>query len=261
MARASNAGYDPDTLAALLLTRWQNHYEEIPHSVVVYFCQTDQRHVGEWLDGARKIEGIKAVKLWHLLEVATGYSQELSAIRASYPLGEYIGRLLAYNVITSDEAREVCGGVKNEAVIRAIRGQGTLLRPAKGIEDLQKEYGDIIEERTSALRRWLRGESLPKEPLRPVSDTNGSHEMLQSVSTNSEADEAQAPTAPAGSGDRMALINQLARQISDGGIAARIALEELTPDERTSLRKLLGDRGLFSISNALNNLAAGESHV
>lgn len=261
MARASNTGYDPDTLAALLLTKWQRHHEDIPRSVVVYFCQTDQYRVGEWLDGTRKPEGIKTVKLWHLLEVATGYSQELSAVRASYPLGEYIGRLLAYNVVTSHEAREICGGVKSEAVIRAIRGQGTLLRPTKDIEELQKEYGDTIEERTSALRRWLRGESLPKEPLRPVSESNGSREMLQSVSINSEADEAQAPTAPAGSGDRMALINQLARQISDGGIAARIALEELAPDERRSLHKLLGDRGLFSISNAMNNLAAGESHV
>lgn len=236
-----------DQFTDLVAGRLRKHTRAIKPEVVAEFCGIGRAAVQGWLAGGRPLGGVFTLKLWHLLEVAGITSPELKKARKDYPLGVYIGRLLAFDVITKDKASEICGNVKDDAIYRAARAAGRLSRCTQTLEELEREYGEYLALAEAELRQTLGSTSVPLP--------------TEEVETPPPASQAEVPmsvTEPAvvqlGGTSRELFILKLAQDLLAGLAAANFAAAQLTPEERTLLRALMGKDGMFQLSNVTERL-------
>jgi len=224
-------------LTSLLVERLRNNPSAVKIDVMASFCGVKPATASGWLGGNKPLGGLYTLRLWHLLRAAGIDSPELVRAEAEYPLGAYIGRLLAFGAMSMKEACELCK-VQEGAIFRAARTEGRLSKCAKSLDELQAEYGELLEIAEMGLREKL-GKPPVVVPAPPVAQ----------VETGRSNDEVARLLR---SQDIVTTAEKLAVALA----AAKHALTDYTPAERARLRSLMGERGMFELSNAADQLCS-----
>lgn len=256
-------------------------------AVVTEFCGVNTLTFTKWFSGNnRPMGGLTTFKLWHLLASAGLASPELDDIRRGHPFSEYLGRLLAFGVITIKEAEDI-GGAQTGAVFAAIRDESTLSAPNLDLESLQELYGKELAGKEKKLKDDL------GDPIAPAMDVETSLSAPQlPTSTQPDLDQLAGKLLPmlleqlkqnlqASATDAMPVKNELetsdgslkmtagtpqeltlldiSRVLADALVVARYAIEELSAGDRSKIRESVGRTNLFALSNLINGLCSEQA--
>lgn len=227
---------EADELARKVVERLRR--SNIPHEVVADFVDVKRATVAGWLAGDGPPNGERMNRLWYLLEAAGIPSPEMDKVP---PFGQYLGRLLAYQVIDMKQARVAYKpddgeGGSPQAVLNAIRGEQNPLKPTP-VDELAELYGDQLAAKEQELQEMLAVFGAESSPLAGAE-----------VPT-------QAPMQATGlSKDQ---IYAIVRELSSGLAAVRIlSSEDATDEDRALVRALMGERNMFDYANLLNRLCS-----
>jgi hypothetical protein len=222
----------PDELGPLLIERLRQAGLKV--DVIMDFTGRKNRATvtTEWLDKGRPPKGEILNRLWHLLAAAEVPSPELEKLEKSSPFGFYLGKLLAYSVITADDALTMCGIKYPQGVLEIIRGDKMPVSAIFSVEELQQEYDEQLRVAVAELAENLgQGTSAQQAPVAKI---------------------APADSTPSNS-DPMVLI--AASKIA--AVAPFVTfLLQASDEQRADLRKWLDADLLFLISTGLNRLCS-----
>lgn len=214
-----------------LFTRLQPSLSEFMESgdvqLVCRFTGAKDLTVKRWVTGKNPARGENEIRLWHLL-LAAGY--EFSDLRID-EFNFYLSELLAYSIITMEEAMQVAGVKNSQTALQIMRGQPPM-HPAVTLAELREQYNDRLQEAKCSLQQELR-----------VFDTS----VLPSLPTASAEELAEAPAFDV-------LVPVLAAMVEGMTPLAEQALESWTPAQRSRLRELAGEK-LFELANNMHNLS------
>jgi hypothetical protein len=177
--------------------------------------------------------GERLNRLWHLLHFAGVDSPELQELPE---FGRYLGELMAFSVISIEDARRICGGVGEKAVLDTIRGTGQPAKPQYTVEQLKEKYGDSLQQKKEEWRTNVR--------------------VLPALSASKLTTQLQ-PTLPAPAAAHVSnpFILDLAIRLSALLPLLNYANSDVvSPKERDQLRQLLGQDGMFAIATAFQAL-------
>lgn len=174
----------------------------------------------------------RIIKLWHLL-AAVGYdSPEIDELPV---FNRYCGELLAFGVVGFDELKDFCGVTDANAVLRMLRGTMPQ-RPQFTPEELSELYERELRKRKADAPRVdvLVSTETPEaelisQPSAQAADTIGNVGLV--VSTASA----------------LSSVLPLVRYFDS---------DDCMSVERSRLRALVGNDGMFELSNHLNNLCS-----
>ncbi len=179
--------------------------------------------VGEWIIDSRPPNGERLIRLWHFFAVVGFDSPELSNIGA---LSRYLGLLMTADVIAMPEVMEALGVQNSQTALQILRGTQPM-HPHKTVEELKRDYGEILD-------GWLA--ALPM-----IDRSNGS-------APEAQAERAE-PVRPSSSVLAEGTLN-LAMQLSGALPAMRhLVSDSCTPGQRSAFRRLVGDEALFEVAN------------
>jgi hypothetical protein len=268
--------------------------------VIAQFCGIRLEPIGTWFvdPTAKPLGGIMTLKLWYFQQQTGLACPEIDGAMAASPYGAAVGKLLAYGVINIAEARTLCGGVKDGAVLRAARG-GRVMSPKLTLAKLQKQYNADLQAAVETLQEELdkhrfatpqvdlmpasAATATPTSPPQPERQTEPPSEPLVDISreemielivarlgltpetVREQVAAFVAQTVPAQQGAPSALmqhelIRSMAGTLTRAYTDATFALEVLTPEEQALLRRLVGEDTLFNLKNTLAALSGSRAH-
>jgi hypothetical protein len=237
-------------LTNLVVERLRANPLAVSYEVIADFCDVKRPTVAGWFAGAKPLGGLYTIKLWHLLAVTGIPSPELEVARSKYPLGEYIGRLLAFDVITMERALKICK-VKENAIFLAARTEGTLSRCTKTFQQLVDEYDETLKMFEEDLRSKIGSPSTASQVARVEESLRGDSVVSERGDLVSRV---EALLGAHGAHSRQELVFQVAKELLAALVAANMAVTDFTPEERTKLRSLMGQQGMFELSNTIERL-------
>jgi hypothetical protein len=245
-----------DGLRKLVAARLKEHRATIDPVELAAFTKMKVDAANSWLSGGQPLGGMVTLRIWYFLDALRVDQPELQRARKRYEYGAYIGELLAYDVVSQEDAGAFAestlgkGPVQIGAILSAARAEGRgFAKPTYEYEELVRDYGDKLIAARNALRQKL-GVPIDK----PTRTTKAA-----------EVTPAPTPAAPSNPGKTMdvvepvvreQLVYELAQRLSELGVTAQYALAVLTDEERALLRTLTGKSGIFDLSNALNRLSS-----
>lgn len=239
-------GISGDELTRIVVQRLRENASRFDLKHVADFCDVEPTAVAKWLGGGKPLGGLYTIKLWFFLDQAGVSSPELDEIRRRYPEGEYLGRLLAFKVLTMEE---VCALAPQEkrvgegTIFRMVRNEGRPTKWKPDLDELQVAYGERLDETVEGFMKKLgRGSSVQE----PNALRSGSQEVTPPTSSLSQDSPVAMP--------RIELIRGIAETLQLANVAAHAATTVLSPEERELLRKLMGPKGMFDFSNAVDTL-------
>jgi hypothetical protein len=236
----------PDALAEKLLARLRA--ANLPTLLVAAFTKAKPGTVGSWLGKGQPPRGERLNRLQHMLAVLGIESPELALVPE---YGRYLGRLMAFEVITFAQARSILGDINDQAVFQTVRGQRDPWseeiekKPTKTLEELTELYQVLLAEAESQLIGSFvqQGYVVPEHVPGP-------------------AEVASAVPLPEDESDNFRFLLESARAL--GGIlplVRHLASDACSPQDRALLRNLLGEDGMFELSTLINRLCSERANV
>lgn len=198
-------------------------------------CET----VTGWL-GTNEPTGERLIKLWHVLEAAGLDSPELQLL--TYP-NRLCGQLLTFGCLSLKELQGVIGVQNHQAVLRMLRGS-TPARWMNTPDELTERYWSQLEkarQRIPKVAAAASGTQASERPVVPVASVT----PVKSLAGDALADL---------SGDPTLLTAVLLSAASP--LVRHLESDACTPQERSRLRDLMGDSGMFNLSTSLNRLCS-----
>ncbi|HEU4914453.1 MAG TPA: hypothetical protein VFT16_03570 [Candidatus Saccharimonadales bacterium] len=181
-------------------------------------------------------------RLQHMLAVLGIASPELDLVP---DFGRYVGRLMAFGLITLTQARDILGGVHEGAVFQTIRGErdpwgdDIEKKPRRTLDELMMLYGGSLAEAEERLRSRFAKLGYPAAGT-----------FLPAATPMTVPTQAS-PDAPS----KFQFLLESARTLgSILPLLRHLASDACTPEDRASLRNLLGEDGMFELSNLVNQL-------
>jgi|GEM_PF-7073760 len=261
MSEVKKSALSGDELNSIVTERLRMNAVKFGIQHMATFCGVDVAAVSKWVSGERKpMGGLVTIKLWFFLEQAGIDSPELRKIRSKYPLGEYLGRLYAFDVLTLKEVRKLCGSVQNDAILRAMRAQGELHGCKADVDKLREENGELLALAVEDFQKKLpeaTGADAVIEPQQEVSDSSELEALqIRIADLEKQLEEAKknppvAESRPLES--RLTLVHEVAEKLQIAHVAANVAIL-FSPEERDTLRALMGSKGMFDFSNTVERL-------
>ncbi|MFZ2494468.1 MAG: hypothetical protein WAW60_01675 [Candidatus Saccharimonadales bacterium] len=227
---------DQQELQAKLLPRLQ--VSHLTDQQVAEFCGVATITAHDWRRGKTPPNGERQIKLWYLLELDGANSPEVKTIP---PLQAYVRQLFALGIMDMPTVMEAFRLSKSQSVYYALRG-GKLMSPSVSLDDLKEMYESTLQ--TTKLRFVrLRGEdgAAPDVSERPVVTAKPNRVTVTSPQISLESDPVLMLASLLG-----AALPMIRHLNSDGA----------TPEARSRLRRLMGDGGVFELSNHFNALCS-----
>lgn len=165
-----------DKLITTLADRMKDHRGEIDAEQLANFAGVTPATAYGWFGKTKPLGGVLSIKIWHFLAACGISSPELDEVEKVNPYGYYIGRLLAFGVISVRDACEICkkdGGLRKNGVFRHARGESKSEpeEPALTLTELKELYGASLQEAEGKLRAQLgnkhEAQPTPAEIVRP----------------------------------------------------------------------------------------------
>lgn len=200
--------------------------------LVAKMTSSTEATVSGWLIG-NEPNGERLIRLWHLLAARGIKSPELDELPK---LNHYCGELLTFGVITLDEVRQIFGHRDPQRTLAALRGTPPM-HPHFTYDQLKEMYDDQLQE--------------SKRQLPP---------LKQSVATPRRSAASQRSTVPevvseaTRSGDPPLLLASLLGAALP--IVRHLNSEDASPEDRSRLRTLMGETGMFELSNHFEALCS-----
>jgi hypothetical protein len=219
-------------LGDLLIARLR--HAKLRDHLVARFTQSADSTANGWRTDKdpKPPRGERLNRLWHLLHFAGVDSPELLELPE---FGRYLGELMAFGVISIEDARRICGGVGEKAVLDTIRGTGQPAKPQYTVEQLKEKYGDSLQQEKEEWRTKVR--------------------VLPAPSVNRLTTQLPTLPAPAAAHVPNPFILDLAMRLSALLPLLNYANSDaVSPKERDQLRQLLGQDGMFAIATAFQAL-------
>lgn len=190
--------------------------------------------VAGWLAGREAI-GERLIRLWHLLAALGCDSPELDELK---PINFLCGQLLTFGVVSMDELHDTISVSKHQAVLRMLRGSDPL-RWCLTYEELIELYEDQLQ---AALAR------LPK--LDATADPKpATQERVPSLSAAGRIVEGMSVE-----GENLLVAAAVFNAALP--LARHLDSDDCSAEQRSSLRRLIGEENMFDLSNHLNNLCS-----
>jgi hypothetical protein len=231
----------PDELTDAMVRKLRETFGLIPVGVVSEFCGVEIDAAAGWFGRKRPLGGLSTLRLMYLLLAAGVKLPEHDEIRDTYPLGEYIGRLLAFGVLTMDEVSEFSGKVRDGAIFRAARAEGTLAECSYTLAELKATYQEELFAKAEALMEKLPGQPAEVEEEKPSGEVPVmSRPAVGGLVSGDPEDDYLAALA--------AMIAAMHPEV--------VRAQALTPERRARLRTLIGEQTLFAVSTGLNRLGS-----
>jgi hypothetical protein len=268
---------------------------------IAQFCGVRIEPVCTWLidPKAKPLGGIVTLKLWYFQRQLGLACPELDAVMDANPYGAAVGKLLAYDVIKMEQARELCGA-KEGAVLSGARG-GQTMTPKLNLAKLQAQYGSDLQAAIELLNEQIAQHrptrsrattpqaavittrEVPAPPaIDPPQPETSSDDRLTGLSSNELVElfikrlgltpeivdakiaDIAARIKPQASKSQLPVRHELIRGIADTLMKAHAdatyALEALTPEELAFLKRLVGEDLPFNLKNALAALCGSRAH-
>lgn len=228
-----------DALATKLLERLRT--ANLPVQLVAAFTKAQPGTIGSWLSKGQPPRGDRLNRLQHLLALLGIESPELLLVP---DFGRYLGRLMAFDVLTFAEARGILGGIHDQAVFQTIRGERDPFgeevekKPTKTLEQLREEYDESLVDAEQETKRQFAEQGVAVAAVAQLGD------MPSPVAIPTDGD-----------GPSKGFILNSACTL--GGILPLmryLASDNCTPGDRADLRALLGEEAMFELANVANQL-------
>jgi hypothetical protein len=286
---------NPDQLTELVMQRLRiNPLTFLPAaSVIAQFCDVRLQPVGAWFvdPKAKPLGGTVTLKLWYFQQQMGVFCPEIDEVVKANPYGAAIGKLLAYDIITMSKARELCGNVKDGAVLNGARG-GKTSNPKLTVAQLQSQFGGDLEAAIGMYREQLDSlqsgtpQATTTKPAEPTADTIDSdhptvstpgtaigdqfsdssrEEIIESIIAQliprleAVGNTATPPSKRAGQPMRYDTIRQIADSLAKAHTDVIYALRVLMPEELDCLKELVGEDLPFNLKNALAALCGSRA--
>jgi hypothetical protein len=213
-------------------------------ALITQFVDAAPRTVQDWAHARQPAKGVRLIRLWHFL-AAAGY--ESPEINEMPEFNRYLSELFAYGVVTHEEATELCGVHKPQAALRAMRGQPPM-HPAFTVEDMKGLYDQRLNEAKESFSRQLKKGSAPpaKRAIAAVPSAAPPREPTPPVSSGTEG------VVPLGSKNPVMTAATLLSAALP--LVRYINSDRCSAADRDFLRTLMGDDGIFELSNHFNSL-------
>ncbi|HZM64430.1 MAG TPA: hypothetical protein VFB59_04825 [Candidatus Saccharimonadales bacterium] len=218
----------------------------LPVQLVKEFTDTKPDTINDWLVGEQRPIGIRLLKLMHLLAALGIDSPELE--ENVTPYGAFLGRLVAFKLVTPEQAQAFLGTGHVQAVYDTAFGHrdpnDAVIKPKQTLEELEKLYSSVLLEAEDALRRKFVREDSP-------------------ASGQARASTPSAATPPATEGpSRDHFLMEAAQRLGAVLPLARyLVSEKCSPEERAFVREHLGEEGMFELSTLINRLCSERANT
>lgn len=208
-------------------------------SLIARMTGTAPATIGEWLTTDRPAKGERLLKLWHILAAAGLESPELQQLR---PYNRYLGELFAFGVIDTDELLQILNIKNPQAAFSVLRG-ALPARPNLSEAELQQLYNEPLAHAKQQVPQYghasappVAAAQVPAEP--PTAPAVASVPLV--------------PTAQPST-----VVSMLAMLLGAASPLARLVVsDEYSPEARSQLRHLMGESGMFELSNTLSRLCS-----
>lgn len=203
-----------------------------------------------WAIGRHPANGENLLRLWHFLAAAGYPSPEMKKLD---PYAFYVSQLLAYSIINLEEAGQILGVKTVQSTHKQLRGEHKPAVPTFGLEELKVMYDEHLQKAKMKLKEQLAEvEGSQESPTMARGPSQGSSQHERPSSSESR----QEPVVSF-VGGKDTLMLELATALSSALPLARyMNSDRCTPADRSYLRDLMGDGGMFEISNILNSLCS-----
>jgi len=231
----------------------QNLFERVQPRLVEYHRTTNDlefisEFVGavptsilDWINNKQPCKGARLIRLWHFLDAAGFETPELEKIP---PFNCYLGQLFAFGVITMDEVLQYAGVRNEQTGFQIMRGQPPM-HPAMSYEDIQELHDEQLEQVLTAFGQRLRKSDEPSA-VRQVAEAASQEPEVSAVH------ESTVPIAPT-SGTVYTLATLLGAALP---LARHLNSDRCKSSDRALLRELMGEDGVFELSNILSALCS-----
>ena len=164
----------------------------------------------------------------------------------------YIGELFAFSLLTKQEVLDICKQNYNDGAIRTMRG----VPPMHQQYDLQ-QLKELYDESLTAARKQFQ-ESLPSvttaarttelpPPVAPV-------RVVPSAHPKAVPQHVSQPAVPLLTDNPVLTLATLLSAAVP--LARHLSSDTCTSEQRSQLRDLMGERGMFDLSNEINALCS-----
>lgn len=261
---------NPEVLHDMVTKTMQSNARHLSPQQIADFCGLSEKTVAKWLQKKGKpLGGITAIQLWYFLTVA-GYIEPsvMERVQEINPYGAYLGKLLAFRVISLEEAaKEVCHRNPN-AVLRAARGENkgfdssNASEPELTLGELHDMYDEQLQAAVDELRARVPASDAPFLPITHAEQQAhpASIETPPAVTTPQIQELPAHHTVPSDSaGVGRDFVAQLAQYLGRDAVGVKYLIEHGTEEERKFFRELLEDV-LFKLSTQLNRLCSTRAY-
>jgi hypothetical protein len=227
---------DHTRLGPLLMKRLQSVLSDNPDVVdqLIEFVEVTEGTVHRWKSIPEQYpRGATLNKLWYFLEAVGVSSPELGKLPE---FGGYVGKLMAFGVISMPEALEYCGLANEQGVLRTIRGEQTPSNPSVTLDDLRDTYEDKLNDAMRGLRTVLGTETT----------------QVRFIAPNS--------SPPEGAEASEEFLVELAATICSLYPKLQYA-QKLSPQQQAHIRELVGLEVLFKSSTLFNRLCSNRANI
>lgn len=258
-------GIKGSELTELVARRLREHSSSVKSiPTLADFCHVTATTAAGWMGSSKPLGGLPTLHLWHFLDALKIDQPELRKLRRDYPFGAYVGELLAYGVVSMEEARGFGISTRKEgddallgegAIFRAARGEGRISKERFTYDELIANYGDELQEAKKRLQEKVAGWNELLAPSSP-SVTSSTPEETPTSTRIEALFEELIGRITASEKPRIVEIAEMAEVLLNALGVANRALYGLTPAERSKLREMMGEGGMFALSNAVAMLCS-----
>lgn len=244
---------DQKTLFGLLQPRLQTYVANNDVAVLCDFIDVVPTTIQTWAKGTHPAQGVNLIRLWHFMAAVGFDSPELDSLN---PYTRYVGELLAYSIIPIDEASQLFGVRTVQSTHQHLRGMHQIARPAFGLDELMALYDEQMQKEKQKLREQLSdipGLQETDTMVRGPSASAAVPEPLVSKTSTAHVPPNELQFARNKDAGIMTLATLLSSALP---LARDINSDNCTAADRSRLRDLLGEGGVFELSNILNALCS-----
>jgi len=234
-------GRKTDDLARTLVGRLRD--ARLDTYLVAAFTGGKPTTVTGWVNKNNPPRGLMLNGLQVLLYVLGVESPEFLRVTQ---YGQYLARLMAFQLVSLEKAQEFIGAGYPQAVFETIRGErdpydeDVAIRPTISLEELQQRFdGSLTAAEEKLRKRFENPETTPGDIVR---DAGGVQQGT--------------PAAMPTMLDHGGLVALIASRIGEVRPLAQYLLDECSPEDRARVRELLGEEGVFDLSNLFNALCS-----
>jgi hypothetical protein len=210
---------------------------------VCIFVEAVPSTVMAWAANDRPAQGARLLRLWHLLAAAGYESPEMKTLP---PISRYLSELFAYSCINMEEAMQLAG-VKNEQSALLIMRGSPPMNPAMPLDELAELYQEQLETAKVALLA-----TLPGAPEAPPSQLTAMPTPQPAVVE--PASPPALPGVPVGVTSDSKVYTLATLLGAALPLARGLNSDRSKPADRALLRELMGETGVFELSNILDAL-------